>query len=123
MIIGLVQLNRNNEDVKIGGYKGYPTLANIKECGDYEQDADAVVLVYRPYYYHRNDVNPPEFGDDEKYCRIIVAKNRSGPVGDEECHWDGATGTVVSRLKKLNSNREDEQRKHVATGEPEKSLF
>jgi replicative DNA helicase len=52
-----------------------PTLADLRESGSQEADADIVCLIHRPEYYDRD--NP----DIKGIAEIICAKNREGPTG------------------------------------------
>jgi replicative DNA helicase len=68
-VIALSQLNRgveNREDRR-------PRMADLRESGAIEQDADMVLLLHRPEYYDPND--------QPGIAEVIVAKNRSGPTG------------------------------------------
>jgi len=68
-VIALSQLNRaveSREDRR-------PRMADLRESGAIEQDADIVLLLHRPDYY---DVN-----DQPGLAEVIVAKNRNGPTG------------------------------------------
>ncbi|MBM7095180.1 DnaB-like helicase C-terminal domain-containing protein [Bacillus sp. H-16] len=51
-----------------------PTLADLRESGSLEQDADTVALLYRDDYY--DPAAAPK-----KELEIIIAKQREGPVG------------------------------------------
>jgi len=51
-----------------------PTPADLRDSGAIEQDADAVIFIYRDEYYNRNS---PDAGTAE----IIVALQRNGPPG------------------------------------------
>ena len=63
-VIALSQLNRTSEDRA----DQKPRLADLRESGAIEQDADNVLLIHHP---------DPEHDDAE----IIVAKARNGPTG------------------------------------------
>lgn len=68
-VIALSQLNRgveNREDKR-------PRLADLRESGAIEQDADQVILLHRPDYYDAND--------KPGAAELIVAKNRNGATG------------------------------------------
>jgi replicative DNA helicase len=49
----------------------------LRDSGTIEQDADAVVLLYRDEYYNPDTESPG-------ICEVIVAKNRTGPTGSVE---------------------------------------
>ena len=51
-----------------------PMLADLRESGSIEQDADIVIFIYRDDYYN------PE-SEQRGMAEIIVAKHRSGPTG------------------------------------------
>jgi replicative DNA helicase len=71
-VICLSQLSRSPErrDPK----RPIPQLADLRESGAIEQDADLVILLYRDEFYNENS---PEKG----MARIIIAKQRNGPTG------------------------------------------
>ncbi|MGE0349832.1 replicative DNA helicase [Hydrogenophaga sp.] len=81
-ILLLAQLNREVE--KRPGMR--PILADLRECGDIEQDADVIVFVHRPFHVK------PDLGEEWKhYAELIVGKNRSGTCGLIDAHFAGAT--------------------------------
>ncbi len=57
-----------------------PMLQDLRESGSIEQDADMVMFIYRDDYY-----NPQS--EQTNIAEIIIAKNRSGPVGTIELLW------------------------------------
>lgn len=69
------QLNRESE----GRENKRPRLSDLRESGAIEQDADQVILLYRPYYYFPEDKNP-------NYLEMIIAKNRHGNTGTARVH-------------------------------------
>lgn len=74
-VVALAQLNRGvelREDKR-------PRLADLRESGSIEQDADVVIFLHRPAAYDPED-RPGE-------ADVIVAKNRSGPTGMVTLAW------------------------------------
>jgi replicative DNA helicase len=104
-VLALSQLSRaveQREDKR-------PMLADLRESGTIEQDADVVMFVFREEYYlsRAEPARRPEESDDkfnERYERwhrrlqevtgtgeIIVAKQRHGPIGRITLRFDGET--------------------------------
>lgn len=81
-VITCAQLARGTEG---RGKSHRPQLADLRESGSIEQDADIVMMLYRPDYYKEGDETPPDDTDDEhipNLTQLIVCKNRHGPVHD-----------------------------------------
>ena len=78
-ILALSQLNRGVESRE--GLEGKrPQLSDLRESGAIEQDADMVLFVHRPEYYH---IYADEHGRDlHGMAQIIIAKHRKGATGD-----------------------------------------
>ena len=78
-ILALSQLNRGVEGRE--GIEGQrPMLSDLRESGAIEQDADMVLFVHRPEYYH---IYQDENGRDLRgMAQIIIAKHRKGATGD-----------------------------------------
>ncbi|MFL6544212.1 MAG: DnaB-like helicase C-terminal domain-containing protein, partial [Candidatus Udaeobacter sp.] len=76
-IIVVAQLNRNPE-IRTGSSKGVPRLADLRESGSIEQDADLVGLLVREEYYADSDEERTEL---EGKAELIIAKQRNGPIG------------------------------------------
>lgn len=78
-VIALSQLSRESErraDKR-------PILADLRESGALEQDADIVLLLHRPGVYERNP-------DDDR-AEVIVAKQRNGPTGIAHLRFNADT--------------------------------
>ena len=61
-----------------------PQLADLRESGSIEQDADVVIFIYRDEYYHSEEewqLQHPDRDYPREEADIIVAKNRNGPTG------------------------------------------
>ena len=71
-VVGISQLSRAPEK---GRREPKPQLSDLRESGALEQDADVVIFIYRPEFYHPDD-------DSLKgVAEVNVAKQRNGPVG------------------------------------------
>lgn len=68
-VLVLSQLNRSPDTRE----KGEPRLSDLRESGSIEQDADVVLMLYRPGKY--------EESNDEATTIVEIAKQRNGPVG------------------------------------------
>lgn len=64
-----------------------PALADLRESGSIEQDADQVLFLYRDEYYknEKEDPSSVEVGTSE----VIVAKNRHGELGTVKLAFQG----------------------------------
>jgi replicative DNA helicase len=76
-LLVLAQLNRSSEERT--GHR--PRLADLRESGSLEQDADTVLLLHRP------DSPDP---DERDNLEVIVAKQRNGPVGTVTLRFERA---------------------------------
>ncbi len=54
-----------------------PQLSHLRESGSIEQDADAVLLLYRESYYNREEQDP----EKRALTELIIGKQRNGPTG------------------------------------------
>jgi replicative DNA helicase len=69
-VVALAQVNRASEDRQ----DHRPRLADLRESGSIEQDADTVLILHRPEMH--------EPGQYEGVVEVIIAKQRNGPTGE-----------------------------------------
>lgn len=69
-VMALAQVNRSSEDRQ----DHRPRLADLRESGSLEQDADTVFMLHRPGKH--------DGGADDNLIELIVAKQRNGPTGE-----------------------------------------
>ncbi len=86
-IICCAQLNRGTESRAGEGKK--PTLADLRDSGSIEQDADIVLFLYRDEYYKDISGAENQGTDSANTAEVIVAKNRHGSVGNVKMGWIG----------------------------------
>ncbi len=80
-VIAMAQLNRGPED-RSGNR---PRMSDLRESGAIEQDADVIALLHRESYYKRSESG----GEEDPEAELIIAKQRNGPVGTIQLHFDG----------------------------------
>ncbi|MGE5268337.1 MAG: replicative DNA helicase [Thiohalocapsa sp.] len=103
-VLALSQLSRaveQREDKR-------PLLADLRESGSIEQDADVVMFIFREEYYRSRQPTQNENESQEKYnqriedwrelmeritgvAEIIIAKQRHGPIGTVKLHFEPET--------------------------------
>jgi replicative DNA helicase len=77
-VVTLAQLSRAVEQRQ----DKRPQLADLRDSGNLEQDADAVIFLYRDDYYNK-DTDRPNIAEAD------VAKHRNGRTGMAELFWNG----------------------------------
>jgi replicative DNA helicase len=118
-VLALSQLSRaveSREDKR-------PQLADLRESGSIEQDADVVMFIYRQeYYLSREEPIKKADEDDAKFltrcqrwqenmeqvhnlAEIIIAKQRHGPIGTVELFFDG----MFTRFADIDRDHQSQQ--------------
>jgi replicative DNA helicase len=75
-VVLLSQLSRDSEK----RMNKRPTLSDLRDSGEIEQDADIAMFIHRPYYYDDTQ--------DENRAELITAKNRNGATGIQEISFN-----------------------------------
>ncbi len=76
-VLVLSQLSRSPEQRN----DHHPMLADLRESGSIEQDADIVLFLYRDDYYNQESSTKPGV------CEVMIAKHRAGSTGTVELTW------------------------------------
>ena len=93
-VVALAQLSRN----VTGRDDPRPVLSDLRESGSIEQDADLVMFLHRPDYYHQN-----EDGYEETHItELLVQKHRHGAIGKIELYFH----PELLRFMSLDQTRE-----------------
>jgi replicative DNA helicase len=86
--LALAQLSRDSS--KTGKR---PSLPDLKESGEIEQDASIVAFLHRPEYFGESETY--NGNDSTNVCELIIAKNREGEIGIFEMIVDLKTSKFV----------------------------
>lgn len=89
-LLALSQLSRSVESRN----PQIPQLADLRESGSIEQDADVVAFIYREEQYNENT-------DRKRIADILIKKHRNGPTGGVELYFD----SEKQRFRSLDTRR------------------
>ena len=95
-VIALAQVNRASEDRQ--DHK--PRLADLRESGSIEQDADVCMMLHRPGIYDKSDEQK------DRVLEVIIAKQRNGPTGEITLTY------IKEYMRYENYSPEDEPRSY-----------
>jgi replicative DNA helicase len=93
-VVALSQLSRQPER---RGKDSKPILSDLRESGAIEQDADFVIFIHRPDQFKKSSEVPV---DDAK---LIIAKQRNGPVGEVALKFHRKYARFVDDLKMVET--------------------
>ena len=115
-IMALSQLSRavENRENKI------PKLADLRDSGSIEQDADMVMFLYREKYYEM--MKPEAERDEHKLndkAKVIIAKNRHGAPAIEELIFDEARIRFEDPVLKEGNYQNERGHPHEKTKNPQ----
>ena len=93
-ILALAQLSRAVEQRA----DKRPQLADLRDSGEIEQDADAVIFAYRDDYYYEDSATPNQI-------ELIVSKHRHGANGTVRLYWNAGKVGNLAQQPSLNGRR------------------
>lgn len=112
-IVALAQLSRSVEHRS----DPRPTLADIRESGSIEQDADVVMFLYRGNYY--KNISHNEKADSEM-MELLIKKHRHGKQGTVYLKYDLSTQTFYTPTETEEFNYEEQVRAQSALNKSSK---
>ena len=71
-----------------------PVLSDLRESGQLEENAYAVMFIHRPAYYDTTA--------DETAAQVIIAKNRDGQTGAVDIYWNPGRAMYVNAARPIN---------------------
>lgn len=80
-VVACAQLNRG---IETRTSSKHPQLADLRESGSIEQDADVVIFVHRPSVGAKLDPTDAKYEETLRRADIIIGKQRNGPTGNFE---------------------------------------
>ncbi|MBI4054051.1 MAG: replicative DNA helicase [Candidatus Doudnabacteria bacterium] len=96
-VLALSQLSRKVEERR----PQIPQLADLRESGSIEQDADVVMFIYREEMYRGRDTTRPNI------AQVLIKKHRNGPTGEVELFFDHDTVTFKNLERKQDRTSEE----------------
>ena len=116
LVVELAQLSRQEQGLDKNGQPKWrePTMHDLKESGQFEQDADLILLLFRPGPQER-DLNP------ECHRILKIGKNKEGRWGSWAMYFDGSrqTFTLLDRSRDVMRTMVSEGKKARMRREPE----
>ena len=91
-VMACAQLSRANKDRQ----DKRPVLSDLRDSGSIEQDADVVMFLHREEYYNKDT-------EDKNIAEVIIAKQRSGPLGTVKLAWLGEHTTFANLARDYTS--------------------
>ncbi|MCL1909752.1 MAG: replicative DNA helicase [Kiritimatiellaeota bacterium] len=99
-VMVLSQLSRKPEDEK----DGRPRISHLRDSGSIEQDADVVMMLWRPSYYQKK---PDDGGAVDNTAKLDIGKNRNGAVGVANLVFESRYTQFYDAAPEVGSNDND----------------
>jgi replicative DNA helicase len=96
VVVALSQINRGVESRD----NKRPQLFDLRDSGNIEEDANIVLMLYRPA------LSGGKFKDEDEFlCEILVRKNRNGPLGAINAYFKAENADIVNSLTEIIRGR------------------
>lgn len=92
VVVALSQINRGVESRD----NKRPQLFDLRDSGNIEEDANIVLMLYRPALSGSKVKD-----EDEFLCEILVRKNRNGPLGAVNAYFKAENADIVNSLTEI----------------------
>ena len=100
-VMVISQLSRRPEDEK----DGRPRISHLRDSGAIEQDADVVMMLWRPAYYQKK---PDDGGVIDKSAKLDIGKNRNGEVGIADLTFESQYTQFYDAAPDMNNKINDD---------------
>lgn len=101
-VVTLSQLARSTDSRTLKSHK--PQMADLRESGSIEQDADIIMMLYREDYYKQAETDDDAEPVNVNTAQVLVLKNRHGPTENIELNWSPEFTLFTTKERRHDEN-------------------